>query len=458
MPVGTNSGPDEGVADLLCRARKDFGQDLRTVAQVLRIRYVYLEAIEAGEFSRLPGNAYAIGFIRTYAEFLGLDGDEIVDRFKAESVSAKTRTELVFPEPVTEGRIPGGAIILVSVLLLGLAYGGWFYLSNRGQSIGDLISPLPDRLQAMLDSGSEAPAEQNAITAGDAKEVMAPVIDEASSETAASEPIVETLVEAPIVETPIVETPTVETPAPEPLLSDTDSAAVEQPVETTAINESAEIAATTIIEAPAASTLPQAAVEPASNEITANSPVIEAAGSEAVESAPLQITALPPAEETEASETVSAELAEAAPLPLIQETTVIPSAPAVPLSSLVPSERTPRVYGENNQDARIVVRATQDSWVQVRDKDETLLLTRVLRIGDTYLVPNLEGLTLLTGNAGGIEIEVDGVKAPPLGPVGSVRREIVLDPARLVGGTAGKSARKKAQSTSGAAAESATGR
>ena len=87
-------------------------------------------------------------------------------------------------------------------------------------------------------------------------------------------------------------------------------------------------------------------------------------------------------------------------------------------------------------DTRIVIRATQESWVQVRNRRDVPLLTRVLRAGDTYYVPNRDGLTLVTGNAGGLEIEVDSVRLPPLGSVGAIRREITLDPTRLLAGTA----------------------
>ncbi len=47
--------------------------------------------------------------------------------------------------------------------------------------------------------------------------------------------------------------------------------------------------------------------------------------------------------------------------------------------------------------------------------------------GDRIAVPDLPGLTLFTGNAGGLEIVVDGRPLPSLGPVGAVRRNIPLD-------------------------------
>jgi cytoskeleton protein RodZ len=61
---------------------------------------------------------------------------------------------------------------------------------------------------------------------------------------------------------------------------------------------------------------------------------------------------------------------------------------------------------------------------------------RIFRSGDTFKVPDEKGLTLMTGNAGAIEILVDGTAVPPVGPVGAVRRNVVLDAERLKAGTA----------------------
>jgi cytoskeleton protein RodZ len=115
-------------------------------------------------------------------------------------------------------------------------------------------------------------------------------------------------------------------------------------------------------------------------------------------------------------------------------TSGIPAAP----DTLLPDDdsRQPRVYGVENETARIILRARLDSWVQVYAADESLILTRVLQPGDSYRVPDLAGLTLVTGNAGGLEIEVDGAIVPPLGPVGAIRRGIALDAERLLEGTA----------------------
>jgi cytoskeleton protein RodZ len=173
-----------------------------------------------------------------------------------------------------------------------------------------------------------------------------------------------------------------------------------------------------------------AAVSPAPSTDTASVASADPAGSVAA-AEPDSVPAGPVAPVSQAA-TPSANSAEPAPEEIVE----IPLPPTATPDMALSSVRSPRVYGESNAGARIVLRALQDSWVQIRDRQEALLLTRVLRSGDTYYVPDRDGLTLLTGNAGGIAIEVDGVALAPLGPTGEVRRQIALDPARLLDGSA----------------------
>src|SRR5690606_38797488 len=63
--------------------REQRGEDLYDVADLLRIKPAYLLALEQGDHARLPGIPYAHGFLRSYAEHLGLDGQKLVRRLKA---------------------------------------------------------------------------------------------------------------------------------------------------------------------------------------------------------------------------------------------------------------------------------------------------------------------------------------------------------------------------------------
>jgi cytoskeleton protein RodZ len=91
----------------------------------------------------------------------------------------------------------------------------------------------------------------------------------------------------------------------------------------------------------------------------------------------------------------------------------------------------PQIYGAGTGNPRVVLIARLESWVQVRSLGGELLLTRILRPGDRYIVPNRGDLLMMTGNSGGLQIYVDGVAIAAIGPIGAVRRDISLDPQRL---------------------------
>ena len=85
---------------------------------------------------------------------------------------------------------------------------------------------------------------------------------------------------------------------------------------------------------------------------------------------------------------------------------------------------------------RIDIKATADCWVQIRAPDQSIVFSRVLKTGETYRVPARSGLVLRTGNAGALTIAVDGKQVPAIGPLGALRRNVVLEPGALTGGTA----------------------
>ena len=109
---------------MLRETRSAFQRELSDVALELRIRLVHLEAIEEGRLDRLPGPAYASGFLRAYGDYLGLDGEDLVNKFKLAGGVGGGRMDLQLPSPVEEGRLPTGSILLVAAVLAFGAYGG----------------------------------------------------------------------------------------------------------------------------------------------------------------------------------------------------------------------------------------------------------------------------------------------------------------------------------------------
>ena len=116
------------------------------VSTTLRIQQSHLSALEEGRTDDLPGPTYAIGFLRTYAEFLGLDGEEIIRQYKREETLTPGARRLIFPEPVEEARRPGLTLALISLIVAGAVYGGWIFLERRGLLLIEIVSEPPQRL------------------------------------------------------------------------------------------------------------------------------------------------------------------------------------------------------------------------------------------------------------------------------------------------------------------------
>jgi cytoskeleton protein RodZ len=381
------------VGGLLRQARERSGQSLASTAQQLRIRESYLQAIEQGDFRRLPGATYAVGFVRSYADHLGLDPQEIVRRFREEVDDLGRRTALSFPSVSAEAKIPGGVILLIAAFVALVGYGGWYYLSDRDDSIAALVPEVP---LAMQQPAGEVPPA--------AAETLAPAGD------AALQPIAPDMASgmAPVADDGAAALGTGETDVTPPSPEGSEQTQAEDlvPPEADAAPESdAPAVSDTDLSSDAAAALAEvaAATGPAAMPVAP-------AGSADTESIP-------------ADETVRAPGAGA----------TLPPAPALPDDA----EPLPvgREYGTTNADARIVLVAVQESWVQVKTATGEEVWTKVLRTGDRYLVPNEAGLLLATGNAGGLQILVDGRPTPRLGPVGVVKREISLDPDRLLAGS-----------------------
>ena len=68
------------------------------------------------------------------------------------------------------------------------------------------------------------------------------------------------------------------------------------------------------------------------------------------------------------------------------------------------------------------------TWVQVTDSSRHILIKKVLRPGERYYVPDVPGAQLITSNAGGLQIFVDGSSIGSLGDKGEIVRGVRLDP------------------------------
>ncbi|HEY6433689.1 MAG TPA: RodZ domain-containing protein [Acetobacteraceae bacterium] len=277
----------------LAAARERLGRTLPDMAAALCIRRPYLQALEQGHLSDLPGNAYALVFLRSYAAALGLDPDELSRRFKAEAAEVSRKADLVFPLPLPDRGLPAGVVALLCLVLAVGGYAAWYRLSGEGRLPAEAVAPVPARL--------------------------APLAEQAT----------------PPVTPPVV------------------VAAVPPGV-------------------------PASASPPGSTGAVATDPSLSPSSAAAATPTPTQPPASPDA---------------------------------------------------SQQQAGLIVRASADAWIQVRDRSGQVLFSRILHAGESWPVPSdSSNLVLTTGNAGGTELVLDGTATPPLGNPGAVRRDLPLDP------------------------------
>jgi len=82
----------DNVVQQLRKAREAKGLELKEVEEITKIRSKYLQALEEGDYGVLPGGVYTVGFLRSYAHFLDLDAESIVNTFRLEVTATKVET------------------------------------------------------------------------------------------------------------------------------------------------------------------------------------------------------------------------------------------------------------------------------------------------------------------------------------------------------------------------------
>ena len=130
------------VGTVLRARREQLGWSLDEVSKRLRIRQEFLSALEEGKIDKLPGIVYASGFLRAYAELLNLNTDEILQRFKSENQRVDQKPDLLFPMPVAQRGISLGVIILISAIIIVIAYIGWYKMTNHEKTLSETIPPV----------------------------------------------------------------------------------------------------------------------------------------------------------------------------------------------------------------------------------------------------------------------------------------------------------------------------
>jgi cytoskeleton protein RodZ len=138
--------PLDTVGQDLRTARLRRGDDLATVSRVLKIRKDHLEALEEDRVEALPGRTYAVGFIRSYADYLGLDAVQCVERYKAEIAGRSDPTV----QPITvidedaEHRMPHGWKIMAVAVVILVLIGAYQVAASVDRMMNEkTVEPVP---------------------------------------------------------------------------------------------------------------------------------------------------------------------------------------------------------------------------------------------------------------------------------------------------------------------------
>ena len=278
---------------------------------LLKVRVKIIKDFENGDQIDLPGTAYKIGFVRSYARLLDLDSDLLVKEFK-ESIEVnnfKEEYKFLSPEINSNKILPIGAVLSMFIALL--VYSGWYY-TDRSNSIDMVSNNLEGKENKNineLDNRNYVIIEDNL----DPKNVSSKVKnkDQETKQLAINEEL----------DTTEFETKNI---------ANNDKPNLNNQIMPSTTNKVEELN-----------------VENKTNEMSAKA-----------------------------------------------------------------NERDP--------DNEMVLKATGNSWVEIEDLDGNVLMTRLMRPGETYVVPKINGLTFNTGNAGALSLSQGEEVISRLGEIGEI--------------------------------------
>ena len=148
VPSHGHASVDARIGDILRGERATLGRSLLDVQRELKIRAIYIDAIENADVTVFPNKSFIAGYVRSYARYLRLDPEAVLTVFRAETGLAETgrrRAAAAGPGvfrpdfPLAERPRRGlplpplsalGSVLALAALAGGLGYGGWAVLQN----------------------------------------------------------------------------------------------------------------------------------------------------------------------------------------------------------------------------------------------------------------------------------------------------------------------------------------
>lgn len=225
--VSSAGSPAKGPGQTLRQARLDLRLAPEDVAQMLKLAPRQILALEDDDFASLPGPTYVKGYLRGYAQLLGLKPEPVVEAFNRLSVPApKVDLAKLSPEPQlgSDHHLVRIVSVGVVVVIFGLALAWWFGRSEQPAPLPVALSPAPSNAEGPVlpadpdkAAATESAAEPTATPAPGAtpgEQKLAPAVQTAPAPVAP--PRVATVTPAPAPAPTAREAPQPVVPAPAP--------------------------------------------------------------------------------------------------------------------------------------------------------------------------------------------------------------------------------------------------
>lgn len=119
----------DDIGTILKSSRLKSKKTLEDISSELCIRKIYLTALEEGDYETLPPIPYGVGYVRTYARYLGLNPERAVKLYKSASIVEEQKEEQ--EESTPEIAKANNKHIVVSILVLLFVYAIWCIFSSK---------------------------------------------------------------------------------------------------------------------------------------------------------------------------------------------------------------------------------------------------------------------------------------------------------------------------------------
>jgi cytoskeleton protein RodZ len=194
VPEGETEIGKPGVGAYLRSVRESRGLQLDDAAKITKISKNYLSAIEEDDFAKLPSPAYIKGFLRLYASYLSLSGDDVVQRYDASVPPVVAPAIEHGPQHpgvqiVERAKLGGHGRWVVPVLLLVLVVLAAVFLSEQDGKQARTAPQAPQAPEAPPPApapAASAPPEKAALQPQRSSAVQPPGATPARTETTAT--------------------------------------------------------------------------------------------------------------------------------------------------------------------------------------------------------------------------------------------------------------------------------